>query len=142
MIKQMVATAVECTKNPGRHSIWSEKLKKYVCLDSDDGKDALAELAEQLSTGGMKHPPINSQFKLVFLTAAIGTLIFVVLCLALTLLAGKEPPPLFEKVIMGFFDLAKIGFGAVVGLLGGKSLQAQIDKDVIDQIKTAGRARK
>jgi len=26
-------------------------------------------------------------------------------------------------VILGFFDLAKIGFGAVVGLLGGKKLQ-------------------
>jgi len=60
---------------------------------------------------------------LVFLTAAIGTLFFVVLCLVLTLIAGKEPPPLFEKVILGFFDLAKIGFGAVVGLLGGKKLQ-------------------
>jgi hypothetical protein len=67
--------------------------------------------------------PINPQFKLVFLTAVIGTLLFIVLCLVLSLLAGKQPPPLFEKVIMGFFDLAKIGFGAVAGLLGGKKLQ-------------------
>ncbi|MGI0024879.1 MAG: hypothetical protein ACREA4_07015 [Nitrososphaera sp.] len=52
-------------------------------------------------------------------------MLFIVLCLVLTLLAGKEPPPLFEKVIMGFFDRAKIGFGTVVGLLGGRKLQAE-----------------
>jgi hypothetical protein len=64
-------------------------------------------------------------FKIVFLTAAIGTLFFITLCLVLVLIAGKEAPPLFEKVIMGFFDLAKIGFGSVVGLLGGRKLQAE-----------------
>lgn len=53
----------------------------------------------------------------------LGTLGFAILYVVLTFLAGKEPPPLFEKIIMGFFDLAKIGFGAVVGLPGGKKLQ-------------------
>jgi hypothetical protein len=71
------------------------------------------------------HPPINPQFKLVFLTAMGGTVLFIVLCLILSLIAGRQPPPLFEKIILGFFDMAKIGFGAVVGLLGGKKLQGE-----------------
>ena len=62
-------------------------------------------------------------FKLVFLTAAIGTLLFVLICVTTTLLAGKEPPPLTEKITMALFDLAKIGFGSVVGLLGGQALK-------------------
>ena len=41
----------------------------------------------------MAHPPINPQFKLVFATAAAGTLLFIVLCLVLSLIAGREPPP-------------------------------------------------
>jgi hypothetical protein len=31
-----------------------------------------------------------------------------------------------EKLLMGPFDLVKIGFGAIVGLLGGKSLNRGI----------------
>jgi hypothetical protein len=89
-------------------------------VTTTEGKEALAEpnLVE-----AARHPPISGEFKLVFLTAAVGTGVFVVLCLVLVLLAGREPAPLLEKVIMGFFDMAKIGFGAVVGLLGGKRLQ-------------------
>jgi hypothetical protein len=74
------------------------------------------------------HPPINPQFKLVFLTAVGGTALFIVLCLVLSLIAGKTPPPLFEKVIMGFFDMAKVGFGALVGLLGGKKPRDQVHR--------------
>jgi hypothetical protein len=129
MLKEMATIAAECVKNPRRQSIWSPQLGKYVCADSDEGKLAIALEAEETSRERAKHPPINPQFKLVFVTAAGGTLLFVVFCLVLTLLAGKEPPALFEKVIMGFFDLAKIGFGAVVGLLGGKWLQAESDKE-------------
>jgi len=33
------------------------------------------------------------------------------------------PAPV-EKLVTGLFDLAKIGFGAVAGLLGGKVLEA------------------
>jgi hypothetical protein len=125
MMKEMAQIAAECVRTPGRKSIWSPELGKYVCPDSDEGT-ALAGRAQQpILKEVAEHPPISPQFKLVFLTAASGTLIFIVLCLVLTLVAGKEPPPLFEKLIMGFFDLAKIGFGAVVGLLGGKKLQGE-----------------
>src|SRR5438105_1477883 len=125
MLKEMALIAVECVRNPRRKSVWVPGLGKYVCPDSADGKKALAaEIRVSLAEDGI-HPPINPQFKLVFLTAAGGTLLFIVLCFVLALLAGKDPPPLFDKVITGFFDLAKIGFGAVVGLLGGKQLQAE-----------------
>jgi hypothetical protein len=68
---------------------------------------------------------ISPQFKLVFLTAACGTLLFAVLCVVLTILAKKELPGVEEKLVNGFFDLAKIGFGAVVGLLGGQRMQVR-----------------
>lgn len=114
MSASMINIAAECFR-VGRPSVWSHSLHRYVCADSPEGEAALREHAE--------HPPINPQFKLVFLTSLGGTALFVVLCLVLSLIAGKQPPPLFEKIIMGFFDMAKIGFGAIVGLLGGKKLQ-------------------
>ena len=122
MLKEMGQIAVECLKSPRSRSVWSPELGNYVCPESHDANVGEVASAEQLDET-TKHPQINPQFKLVFLPAAGGTLLFIVLCLVLTLIAGKEPPPLFEKVVMGFFDLAKIGFGAVVGLLGGKKLQ-------------------
>jgi hypothetical protein len=119
MIREMAGIAAECVRTPGRSSVWSGELNRYVCTDTPEGEQALAQLTGNVAVA---HPPINPQFKLVFLTAVAGTVLFVGLCLVLSLIAGREPPPLFEKVIMGFFDLAKIGFGAVVGLLGGKKL--------------------
>jgi hypothetical protein len=126
MFEIMTAIARECLKHPGSKSVWSPQLKGYVCAASEEGKKLAAEAESDQQKAGTPpaRPTINPQFKLVFLTAAGGTLLFVVLCLVLTLIAGKTPPPLFEKVVMGFFDLAKIGFGAVVGLLGGKTLGA------------------
>jgi len=51
------------------------------------------------------------------------TIAFIALCVILTLLAGKNPPPLYEKLVMGLIDLAKISAGTALGLLGGKRLQ-------------------
>ena len=123
MSASMLNIAAECFK-PGRPSIWSVRLGRYVCKDSEEGQEALRDLE---AARHHIHPPISPQFKLVFLTASGGTVLFVVLCLVLSLIAGKQPPPLFEKIVMGFFDMAKIGFGAVVGLLGGKKFQGATD---------------
>lgn len=130
MIAEMTSVAVECLKNPRRRSVYSPKLGQYVCPDSEEGEKALAAAKDVVVTPKMKkkattHPPINPQFKLVFLTAAIGTLLFLILCVTITLIAGKEPPPLMDKFVTTVLDLVKIGFGAIVGMLGGKVLQTE-----------------
>jgi hypothetical protein len=126
VIADLAAMVAECVKNPGKQSVWSADLGKYVCLEgTQEATPALEVSAPKVRRRGAENPPLSPQFKLVFLTAAGGTFLFVLICLGMTLVAGKNPPPLFEKVIMGFFDLAKIGFGAAVGLLGGQKLQAE-----------------
>jgi hypothetical protein len=127
MLQDMGRILKECIKSPGRTSIWSPQLNKYVCTDTDEGKLAIALAVEANSKA--THPPIDPKFKLIFVTAAVGTLLFVLLCVTLTIVVGREPPPLYEKVIMSLLDLAKIGFGAAVGLLGGKSLQGEAAKE-------------
>jgi hypothetical protein len=102
--------------------VWSRRLRKYVCEESDEGRLAVAR---QSAEGPVQHPPISPTFKFVFRWSFVGTLLFVALCIVLSLVAGREPPPLFEKVIMGTFDLAKIGFGAIVGLLGAKYVDGE-----------------
>jgi|ERR1044072_582498 hypothetical protein len=119
---KMAAIAKECLTRPTKPSVWVPELGRYVCPETWEGAAALQRFSA-VSRRDESHPLLAPQFKLVFLTAFTGTLLFAGICVTMTFLAGKEPHPLFEKVIMGFFDLAKIGFGAVVGLLGGKSLQ-------------------
>ena len=128
MLGRMLEVAGECVKHPDRRSVWSPELGRYICPDDPTDARALADRAPEPApapTRRIARPSINAQFKLVFLTAAGGTLLFLVICIALTLAAGKEPPPLYEKAIMSFFDLAKVGFGAIVGLLGAQSMGGQ-----------------
>src|SRR5687768_9309616 len=108
MIKEMAQIAAECFRTPGRLSVWSPSLGRYVCPD-EENVVAAPQPSPNVSAEVAKHPPVNPQFKLVFLTSVIGTFIFAALCLILAYTVGKEPPPLLEKLIMGFFDLAKIG---------------------------------
>ena len=123
MLSELVNIASECLRKPNSTSVWSPRLKKYVCEDVDEGRVAINEHPVQAEP---VPPPINRTFKFVFLWSFGGTLLFVALCICLSLAAGREPPPLFEKIIMATFDLAKIGFGAVVGLLGGKYFQGEV----------------
>ena len=122
-IASMVA---ECLKNPRRRSVWIPRLGRYVCPETEDGQTAIEQ--EGSPRDGVT-ASLHPQFKLVFLTAAGGTLLFLLLCVTLTLVSGREPPPLLEKVAVSCFDLAKIGFGAIVGLLGGQRLQVPALKD-------------
>ena len=116
MLRDMAIIAAECIKHPDRQAVWSQDLGKYVCPDSDEGR------AVTLDYESRTHPPLSFQFKLVFGAAAGGTLLFVLLCVVLTLAAGREPPSLMTELVRGLFSLAQIGFGAIVGLLGGKRL--------------------
>jgi len=118
MLRDMATIAAECIKHPDRRAVWSQQLGKYVCPDTDEGWTVTLDHASRT------HPPLSAQFKLVFGTAAGGTLLFVLLCVVLTLASGKEPPSLMTELIRGLFSLAQIGFGAVVGLLGGKRLNS------------------
>jgi hypothetical protein len=115
-IAQMVA---ECLHETKRTSVWSERLEKYVCADTEEGRQALADQAGHVSVG---HPTLSSEFKSVASIALIGTIFTLCLCVVLTFLAGREPHPLLEKVIMGCFDIVKIGIGAVAGLFAGRKL--------------------
>jgi hypothetical protein len=125
MISEMANVAAECIKHPTKPSLWVPELGRYVCPDSDEGRRVAAEAVRRPNARVSAPSRINPQFKLVFLTAAVGTLIFIVICVGLHLYTDGEPPPALSKLIDGLLDMAKIGFGAVVGLLGGKALQAQ-----------------
>ena len=118
MIGDMVAIAVECIKRPGQRAVWSPQLRKYVCPDIDQVPEAQLEPASQT------RPPISQLFKLVFGAAAAGTILSLALCAVLAIAAGKEPPTLMTEVVRGLFSLAQVGFGAIVGLLGAKRLEA------------------
>lgn len=118
MLRDMAAIASECVKRPGKSAVWSPTLGRYVCPTIDG-----IPLSE-LNPADAARPPISPMFKLVFLTAAGGTILFIALCVTLALLAGKEPPTLVTELIRGMFSLAQIGFGAIVGMLGGKRLEA------------------
>ena len=118
MIGDMAAIAAECIRHPGTRAVWSPQLRKYVCPTTDNVP------MNQLDFNAKTRPPISPMFKLVFSAAAGGTLLFVILCVLLALLAGRDPPSLMTEIIRGLFSLAQIGFGAVVGLLGGKRLEA------------------
>ena len=119
MLGDMAAIAIECIRRTGKNAVWSPVAQRYVCPVSDNVPESA------LDRKSVRRPPISALFKLVFATAAAGTVLSLVLCVVLTLLAGKDPPSLMTEVVRGLFDLAKVGFGAIVGLLGAKRLEGE-----------------
>jgi len=98
---------------------------RYVCPHSQEGQRVLAA-TQRMPNSSQALPQasrIDPQFKLVFITAAADTMLFVGICISLHLYTDGQPPPALAKLIDGLLDMAKIGFGAAVGLLGGKALQ-------------------
>ncbi len=64
--------------------------------------------------------PITARFRLVFLTTVILTFVF--LACSMILAARGDDSAIAREVASACLSLTKIGFGAIVGLLGGKSL--------------------
>jgi len=93
---------------------------RYVC--PDESSAYLRAKESQANTQGLPSDRLDPKFKLVFLTAAIGTLLFTLICVVLHLATTGEPPPARKELIEGLLTMAKVGFGAIVGLLGGKKL--------------------
>jgi len=87
----MVAAAAECVRAPGRPSVWSDRHGSYVCSNHPEYEGAAAEQRQSVTSG---HAPLSAAFKLVFLSAFGGTVLFTAICVATTLLAGRDPPPL------------------------------------------------
>jgi hypothetical protein len=118
----MKNVAGECLRTPGRTSVWSSAQGRYVCPDAAAALAGAEGVQSAAVAAGRPASTISPTFKLVFLTAAIGTGFFTLLCVSLHLVTDGAPPPLMDKLIQGMFDLVKVGFGAIVGLLGGKAL--------------------
>lgn len=116
----MGKVAAECIKDPGRPSFWLEAEGRYIC---PKGREARAEAVGRLAHAAVSESArIDPRFKLVFLTVAVGTLLFTLICVALTWATTGELPTARKELIQSLLTMAKIGFGAIAGLLGGKVL--------------------
>lgn len=118
LLGRMTNVAVECLAHPGRVSYWIEAEGRYVCPEVRASRTAPVDSKYMASETDQLDP----RFKLVFWAAVAGTIFFTTICVGLHLATTGAPPPLREKLIDNFFTMANIGFGALVGLLGGKAL--------------------
>jgi len=112
--------AAECLTHPTVESFWHHHQQRYVNSDQPVAYSQAKEA--HVAAEALPSIRLDPKFKLVFLTAAIGTLLFTLICVGLHLLTSGEPPPARKELIEGLLTMAKVGFGAIVGLLGGKKL--------------------
>ena len=120
LLGRMAKVATECVEHPRRPSFWIDVEGRYVCPTEYPRRTPAAELTLPIHASEVMR--IEPKFKLVFLTSVVGTLLFTLICVGLHLATTGEPPPLREKLVDNFFTMAKVGFGAIVGLLEGKAL--------------------
>ena len=110
----------ECIKRPGHTSVWSKEKGKFVCRKDPGYERAIQDQTEDVLA---EHPPIDAVLKWALIAAVSGTLFFVSICVLLHLWTGGKPPDAMARLIDGLADMAKIGFGAVVGMLGSEKLR-------------------
>jgi hypothetical protein len=121
---RMARVATECVKRPYLPGVWCPENNKYVRkVEQTDAADHGSEAVRPPQDQARTPPPLGTQFKLVFVSAFGGTMFFILLCVLVTLVTGGQPTPLEEELVRGLWDLAKIGFGSVVGILGSKTLK-------------------
>jgi hypothetical protein len=65
---------------------------------------------------------MSPAFKLVFRSVLGITVLSMIVSCPLTVLAGPEPSPDMKALLTTFLTTWKMGFGAIIGLLGGKAL--------------------
>jgi hypothetical protein len=118
-VVKMGKLAVECVKDPGRPSFWLETEGRFIC---PKGKEAQAKAADRVADSATLQPAarVDPRFKLIFLTVAVGTLLFTLICVGLVFASTGELPSAQKELVQSLLTMAKIGFGALGGLLGGK----------------------
>lgn len=113
VISEMLNVAAECARHPLRDSVYSPRLNRFICADTEEGR----RVEDDHLLAARLQPP----FKLVFLTVAIGTLVFAGLCVGAALAAGRETSPLFEEIIRALMWFVQLGVGTILGLLGARA---------------------
>jgi len=73
-----------------------------------------------------RHPPISSGYTLVIWGVLGGTVFFTLLCVGVRLYLGKDVAPGMEDLLRTLERMAFIGFGALIGMLGGHSSRARV----------------
>jgi hypothetical protein len=111
VLRAIGKVATECIRRPGQPSLWLEAEGRYVCPDEANAYALAAKSQENADTAPSAR--LDPKFKLVFLTATGGTVLFTLICVALHLATTGEPPPPRKEFIEGMLTMAKIGFGAL-----------------------------
>lgn len=119
-LDRMGKIALECVKKPNRPSFWLEGEGTYICPERNEVHSE--DRPRFAPSTGQKSERIDAKFKLVFITAAVGTIMFTLICVTLHLATNGELPPARKELSDSILTMAKIGFGAIVGMLGGKAL--------------------
>jgi hypothetical protein len=81
-----------------------------------------SSLPEKPPPGGLA--PVGNNFKLVFLSVMVLTILFAIGAIWVSVAnKGDKPDEGLKNLAEKLFSLTTLGFGAMVGLLGGKSTQ-------------------
>jgi hypothetical protein len=122
MLRTMAGIAKECARRPRGYSVWSASHGRYLCDKDSEFKE---RSSPEVPSPDARHPSISSLFKLVFWTSVLGTAFFFVVCVLIHLATSGIMPPATQKLADGALSMAQVGFGAIVGLLGGLGAQAE-----------------